>query len=117
MDAIAVYEAAAEAIDRARKGEGPTLLECKTYRFYDHVGRDFGILKRDESEVAHWRSRDPIGLLRATMIEQGVLTDAEADEIVEKTRVRIDEAVEFAEQSPEPDPTTLLDDVYTEATA
>ncbi|MEE9276962.1 MAG: thiamine pyrophosphate-dependent dehydrogenase E1 component subunit alpha [Dehalococcoidia bacterium] len=117
MDVIAVYEAASAAIDRARRGEGPTLLECKTYRFYDHVGRDFGVLKRDEDEVAYWRSRDPLPYFREQLLDQGVLTGADADAIVERTRDRIEEAVNFADESPDPDPATLLDDVYTEVTA
>ena len=115
MDMVAVYEAASAAIDRARRGEGPTLLECKTYRFYDHVGRDFGVLKRDEDEVAYWRSRDPLPHFREQLLDQGVLTDADA--IVERTRDRIEEAVKFADESPDPDPATILDDVYTEVTA
>ena len=117
MDVVAVYEAASAAIDRARRGEGPTLLECKTYRFYDHVGRDFGVLKRDEDEVAYWRSRDPLPHFREQLLDQGVLTDADAGAIVERTRDRIEEAVKFADESPDPDPATILDDVYTEVTA
>ncbi|MFP6835305.1 MAG: thiamine pyrophosphate-dependent dehydrogenase E1 component subunit alpha, partial [Pseudomonadales bacterium] len=84
MDIMAVHEAAVEAIARARNGEGPTLLECKTYRFYDHVGRDFGMLKRDEDEVARWRARDPIKLWREALAEQGVLSEAEAAAITER---------------------------------
>jgi pyruvate dehydrogenase E1 component alpha subunit len=61
MDAIAVYETAGEAIARARRGEGPTLVEAKTYRFFDHVGvRGMGVVYRDDSEVLEWRKRDPI---------------------------------------------------------
>ena len=71
MDVAAVHEAAIEAIARARSGAGPTLLECKTYRYYDHVGRDFGILRRDPEEIAWWRARDPIKLWRETLIAQG----------------------------------------------
>ena len=117
MDIMAVHEAASVAVERARRGEGPTLLECKTYRFYDHVGRDFGILKRDEEEVAHWKSRDPIPAFRGVLEEQGILAQGEADAIRERVLVRIGEAVEFAEQSAEPDPSVLLEDVYTEVTA
>ncbi len=117
MDIMAVYEATDIAVERARNGEGPTLLECKTYRFYDHVGRDFGLHKRDEDEVAYWRSRDPIALFRATLEEQGTLAAGDADSITESIRARIDEAVEFAESSDEPLPEDLLNDVYTEVTA
>jgi len=117
MDVLAVYEAATEAVARARRGEGPTLIECKTYRFYDHVGRDFGILKRDPDEVAFWKGRDPLAQFRATLLAQGVITEAEADAVIERERAAIDEAVAWAEKSPEPDPADLLTDVYTEVTA
>ena len=113
MDIMAVYEAASAAGERARNGDGPTLLECKTYRFYDHVGRDFGRHKRDDDEIAHWRSRDPIPLFRATLEEQGTLTAGDAEAITERILARIDEAVEFAEASEEPEPSALLEDVYT----
>ena len=115
MDLFAVYEAAGEAIARARRGEGPTLLECKTYRFYDHVGRDFGKLKRDEAEIAAWKARDPIDQLQAKLLEQGVLSAADVERIDGQTTARIQEAIQFAEDSPLPGLDTILDDVYTEA--
>ena len=114
MDLFAVYEAAGEAIARARRGDGPTLLECKTYRFYDHVGRDFGKLKRDEAEIAAWKARDPIDQLQAKLLQQGVLSAADVERIDSQTTARIQEAIQFAEESPLPDPDTILDDVYTE---
>ena len=112
MDIMAVHEAAVEAIARARNGEGPTLLECKTYRFYDHVGRDFGMLKRDEDEVARWRARDPIKLWREALAEQGVLSEAEAAAITERIQAEMEAAIEFAEQSPDPVPEDLMRDIY-----
>ncbi len=117
MDVTAVYEAAGEAIARARRGDGPTLLECKTYRFYDHVGRDFGILDRDEDEVASWKARDPLIHARQALIDAGALTEADDQALIEETRAAIDKAVDFAEASDSPDPATLLDDVYTEVPA
>ena len=117
MDVLAVYEAAGEAIARARRGEGPTLLECKTYRFYDHVGRDFGKLKRDEAEVAAWKARDPIPQFRAKLLDQGVLSQADTDRIAAQATARLEEAIQFAEESPLPELDTILDDVYTEAPA
>ncbi|MDZ7728016.1 MAG: thiamine pyrophosphate-dependent enzyme [Dehalococcoidia bacterium] len=72
MDAVAVYEAAGEAINRARRGEGPTLLEAKTYRFLDHVGvRGMGVVYRDDSEVIEWQKRDPIQLMEGRLEENG----------------------------------------------
>jgi TPP-dependent pyruvate/acetoin dehydrogenase alpha subunit len=112
MDIMAVHEAAVEAIARARNGEGPTLLECKTYRFYDHVGRDFGMLKRDEDEVARWRARDPIKLWREALAEQGVLSEAEAAAITERIQAEMEAAIAFAEQSPDPVPEDLMRDIY-----
>ena len=117
MDIMAVHEAATTAIARAREGKGPTLLECKTYRFYDHVGRNFGMLVRDEDEVATWRARDPIPAWRQALIERGVLTDAEADEITQRAAAEIEAAIQFAEQSPDPQPEDLMRGVYTEAAA
>ncbi len=117
MDIMAVHEAASEAIARARRGEGPTLLECKTYRFYDHVGRDFGMLDRDEEEVASWRARDPILLWRKELAERGVLSEAEADAITGRIEQEMEDAIEFAAGSPDPVPEDLYRDVYTETGA
>ena len=107
-------EVAGEAIARARHGDGPTLIECKTYRFYDHVGRDFGILDRDEEEVASWKARDPLVQARKALFDAGTLAEEEDQVLIEEIRTSIDEAVEFAEGSEVPDPSVLLDDVYTE---
>ena len=117
MDVTAVYEAAGESIARARRGDGPTLLECKTYRFYDHVGRDFGIFDRDEDEVASWKARDPLLQARQALMDSGALTEADDQALLEETRAAIDKAVDFAEASDQPDPSVLLDDVFTEVTA
>jgi len=113
MDVLAVYETAGEAIERARRGDGPTLLECKTYRFFDHVGvRGMGMVYREDSEVLEWRKRDPLLTFEARLIELKV-TDAET---VEKLRERIlfeiGEAIAFAENSPFPDESELLTDIY-----
>jgi pyruvate dehydrogenase E1 component alpha subunit len=116
MDAIAVYEAAGEAIARARRGEGPTLLECKTYRFYDHVGvRGMGVSYRTDEEVMEWRKRDPIALLEQQLVEMGVMTGEEAAALHEQVIAEAREAIEFAEQSPYPDVSELLTDVYATA--
>lgn len=113
MDAMAVYEAAGEAVDRARSGEGPSLLECKTYRFFDHVGvRGMGLSYRTDEELERWQKRDPIDLFLAQLKDLGVLTDRKAANIEKKVMQEIDAAVEFAENSPLPTPEELLDDVY-----
>jgi pyruvate dehydrogenase E1 component alpha subunit len=113
MDAVAVYEAAAEAVERARQGGGPTLLECKTYRFYDHVGvRGMGMAYRSDEEVIAWRKRDPIPLLEARLAELGVLTPDAAQAVHARVRSEVAEAIAYAEASPFPAPEQLLEDVY-----
>jgi acetoin:2,6-dichlorophenolindophenol oxidoreductase subunit alpha len=113
MDVMAVYEAAGEAINRARDGAGPTLLECKTYRFFDHVGvRGMGVVYRDDSEVIEARKRDPIELFEARLAEMGVLSAEQAQASRDAINAEIDEAIAFAEASPFPEPAVLLDDVY-----
>lgn len=114
MDAIAVYEAAGEAIARARRGDGPTLLECKTYRYFDHVGvRGMGVSYRDDSEVIEWRQRDPIALIERQLAELGILTAEQAAGVREGTLLEVREAITFAEESPFPSADQLLEDVYT----
>ena len=113
MDAVAVHEAAGVAIQRARDGGGPTLLECKTYRFYDHVGvRGMGLKYRADDEVEEWKRRDPITLLEGRLAEQGILSETEAKAVHEQVLADIDAAVEFAETSPYPEPEAVLEDVY-----
>ena len=86
MDVFAVYEAAGEAIARARRGDGPTLIECKTYRFYDHVGvKGMRIAYRDEAEVERWKQRDAITSFEARLAELGVLSSSEAEAVHEAT--------------------------------
>jgi len=116
MDIAAVHEAAIEAVARARSGAGPTLLECKTYRFYDHVGRDFGVLQRDPDEIARWRARDPIKQWRETLITQGVFDDNTADAITARIAADMERAIAAAEQAPNPHPDALYEDVYSEPT-
>ncbi|GIX48199.1 MAG: pyruvate dehydrogenase E1 component subunit alpha [Candidatus Tectimicrobiota bacterium] len=112
MDVLAVYEAAGEAIARARRGEGPTLLECKTYRFHGH---NFGDpqLYRTREEIAEWmEKRDPIKRLAAYLRAQGLLSDAQDEAIQQQVREEIEAAVRFAEESPYPPPDELYKDVY-----
>jgi pyruvate dehydrogenase E1 component alpha subunit len=113
MDAVAVYEAAGQAIERARKGEGPTLLECKTYRYYDHVGiRGMGLTYRTDEEVAYWRERDPILMLEKRLADQKILSAKQARSVHAAVAKDVKAGVEFAESSPNPGPDALLEDVY-----
>lgn len=113
MDVMAVYEAAGEAIARARAGEGPTLLECKTYRYYDHVGvRGMGLTYRTDEEVAEWKQKDPIDQFEARLAEQSVLTAEAALAVHDEVLAEIATAIQFAEDSPYPEPSAILEDVY-----
>lgn len=109
-----VYEAFKEAKERALAGEGPTLLECKTYRWRGHWTGDPEPYRTRE-EVEDWKeNRDPIKLMREYLTENGLATNEELDEIVKEAQARMDAAVIFAENSPEPDPAHVLDDVFYE---
>lgn len=115
MDVVAVHEAAGEAIARARAGEGPSLVEAKTYRFFNHHGvQNLGLKYRSDDEVAQWRQRDPISLLEQRVLADGSLGQADLDATWAEARAEIEDAIAFAEASPLPDPASLLADVYTE---
>ncbi len=111
MDVLAVYEAATQAVAHARGGGGPTLLECVTYRYKGHSKSD-PQRYRTRDEVAAWQQRDPIVHLRARLVADGVLGPETADRLARDARDAVEEAVRFAESSPEPDPATLLEGVY-----
>jgi len=111
MDVLAVYEAAWEAVERARTGGGPTLLECVTYRYRGHSRSDRQRYRTRE-EVEAWRTRDPIARLESLLLSQGTLTENDLHQVRAEVRAEIEEAVRFAEESPEPDPAQLLEDVY-----
>ena len=114
MDVVAIHEAATEAVNRARRGEGPSLLEAKTYRYYNHHGvQNLGLKYRTDDEVATWRERDPIFTFEDRLIEMGTATRADIDAVWAELRADIDTAIEFAENSPVPTPDQLLVDVYT----
>ncbi len=113
MDTVAVYEAAGEAIARARAGDGPTLLECKTYRYFDHVGvRGMGLTYRTDEEVEEWKKKDPIDQFEARLAEQGVLSAEDAQAVHDEVMSEIGTAIQFAEESPYPEADSILEDVY-----
>jgi acetoin:2,6-dichlorophenolindophenol oxidoreductase subunit alpha len=101
-DLFAVVEAAREAVDRARAGGGPTLLECQTYRHYGHSKSDPATYRPPE-EVERWLARDPLKITRARLVEEGVAEDA-IDAVEEATRAELEAAVEAALAAPYPDP-------------
>ena len=112
-DVLAVYEAAREAIDRARKGDSPTLLECKTHRWYGHYVGD-PQKYRPADEIEECRKFDPVAKLEAKLIREKVLTPDEVRQIKQRVQTEIDEAVKFAEESPLPKVDEILEDVYCE---
>jgi pyruvate dehydrogenase E1 component alpha subunit len=106
MDVLAVRAVAQEAIARARAGEGPTLIEALTYRFRGHSLADPDEL-RSKNEKEYWFARDPIKKLAAHLVEHNLVDQEELKEIDRKIQGVIDDAVKFAEESPEPDPSEL----------
>ena len=113
MDPVAVHEAAGQAIQRAREGGGPTLLECKTYRYYDHVGvRGMGLSYRTDEEVEEWKQKDPVPNFEAHLAKQGVLSAEQAQAVHTEVRKAVEEGIAFAESSPAPDPSAVTEDVY-----
>jgi pyruvate dehydrogenase E1 component alpha subunit len=110
-DVLEVHEAAAEAVDRARSGGGPTLLECVTYRWKGHSKSDQERY-RTKDEIEAWKRRDPIKLFRERLVSEGVIAEKEADGIEEQAHGTIADAVEFAMSSAEPDLDTILEGVY-----
>jgi pyruvate dehydrogenase E1 component alpha subunit len=113
MDVLAVYEAAGEAVARARSGNGPALLEARTYRFYGHTVFDNPLTYRTKEEEDHWRARDPLLTFRNHMVAQGnAITAEELDQMDAEARQLIDDAVVFADASPLPEPHEIYDDVY-----
>jgi len=118
MDVVAVHEAATLAVARAREGGGPSLIEAKTYRFYNHHGvQNLGLKYRTDEEVARWKERDPILMFEQHMIGSGAASRDELDAIWDGLRADIEAAIAFAEASPLPAADQLLVDVYTGGTA
>ncbi len=112
MDVFHVYELAAQAVQRARDGLGPTLLECKTYRYYGHYAADNPKQYRTEEEESYWRSRDPIQGFRTRALEERLLPAEDLDAVDAAVDELIELAVQFAEESPLPAPDELFTDVY-----
>jgi pyruvate dehydrogenase E1 component alpha subunit len=110
-DVLAVYQATQGALRRAREGDGPTLIECKTYRWHGHSEHDKAFY-RTEEELAMWKSRDPIPTFTTYLEQLKALAPNQLEDIEQRVKATIDDAVEFAEGSPEPDPADALTDLY-----
>jgi pyruvate dehydrogenase E1 component alpha subunit len=111
MDVLEMRGHVDEALKLVRRGEGPFFLEAITYRFRGHSMADPEFY-RNKDEVEHWRSLDPISNLTTALRTKGTLTQEEIDEITARVEGEVAKAVEFAEQSPDPDLASLYDDVY-----
>lgn len=112
QDVLAVYEAAGEAIARARSGAGPSLLECKTYRFGGHAIGDPGDTYRPPEEVAAWKARDPLAVYAQQVLAAKQLTQADLDGIAADIEAIIKDALDYAESSPLPTPEQAATGVF-----
>jgi len=115
QDVVAVHEAVQAAVARARAGDGPSFVECKTYRYRAHVEGVPDVSHaqpRPAEEVEAWKKRDPINLFRERLLEQGVLSQDDTERIDREVAAEIDEAERFAMDSPVPDPTILEKVLY-----
>lgn len=110
-DVLKVHEATEMAVDRARKGEGPTLIECKTYRHKGHSRVD-PAKYRPKEEVDEWLRKDPINRFRKQLLSSEVASETEIKQIETEVAAEIENAVKFAKESPYPAPEEALDDVY-----
>lgn len=121
MDVMAVYAVAKRAVERARNESLPTLIECKTYRYYDHAGLAgaragelgaFGLPYRADSEVRAWIAEDPIPKLRRQMVANSIITEEQADQIEAEVRAEVLASIEFARNSAAPTPESGLEHVF-----
>jgi len=122
-DVLAVYDVARYAVEKARAGGGPTVVECKTYRWYDHygfggtrIGVDgaFGLGYRSDRELRDWMAKDPIPRFRRFLVNEKILTEQRADEIVEEVKEAVEQAAAFAQAQPVPKPEDGLLNVFAE---
>jgi acetoin:2,6-dichlorophenolindophenol oxidoreductase subunit alpha len=115
-DVLAVYQASGKAIERAKAGEGPTLIECKTYRWRGHHEGDpnRGSRYRPAEEVEAWMKKCPVRRFEEKLLKKKILTTGKVKAMKEEIEWEIDEAIAFAKESPLPDPQDLYEDVYVE---
>jgi len=113
-DVLAVYAAAKNAVDKARKGEGPTFVECFTYRMADHTTADDAARYRSAEEIAEWKKKDPIDRFEKYLLAAGILTEKIRKETRERIRKRIADAVKSAESVPASNPEDIFNFTYAE---
>ena len=118
-DVVEVYETTSQAVERARRGEGPTLIECKTYRWEGHVVGEEAFLGkrayRSQDEIEEWKKRCPIILFETRYVANKMFTQAELAAVKAEVKREIDEAVTFAVESPLPKPEEALEDMFSAA--
>ncbi len=115
QDVLKVHETVRRAVNRARAGDGPSLIEVVTYRFNEHSeGLRLGVDYRDDDEKSAWRARDPIVIFRDWLIKNGVADADTLDAMDAAVLAEVEAAATFADESPDPDPTTAFKDLYTE---
>ena len=113
-DVVSVCEAAKEALERARRREGPTFLECKTYRWRNHHESKSLPDLRPPEEIEFWKKKCPIAVFERRLLEDGALTRQELEETDRQVREQIEDALNFAIESPYPDPEEALEDVFSD---
>jgi pyruvate dehydrogenase E1 component alpha subunit len=112
QDVLAVHRAAEAAVERARAGDGPTLIECKTYRYVGHHEGDPGTDYRTREEVGRWKQQDPVKRARTLLLESGAADEGQLDTIDQGVERLIEEAVQFAGSSPEPSADSVHEHVF-----
>lgn len=115
QDVIAMHEAVTEAVRRARAGQGPSLVEGRTYRYHDHslgMNRIVRAPYRSDAEVEEWKGRDPIAIHKEQLLSQGVASQQEIDQMEAEVKRQIEEAITYARESPYPDPSELYEDMF-----
>src|SRR5918997_6849435 len=113
-DVLAVYEVTREAFERARRGEGPTLIEARTYRMTAHSSDDDDRRYREREEIEEWRLKDPIVRFENYLLDNGILNEEQRDEIDGRIKAEVAEASEYAENAPFAEPESVLSGVYAE---
>ena len=120
MDPIAIYNVAKPAIDKARAGGGPSIIECKTYRYFDHMGArgyvpgkalgSWGLYYRSDNELRQWLVKDPIDNFERLLISRGILSDTDAKALRAKAKADVDKAWDWTVAQPNPIPESAMDD-------
>jgi len=111
MDFFAVNSAASELVERARRGEGPSYLVCLTYRYHGHHAGD-PLNYRDKEEVDRWREQDPVEHMKATLLKWDAISASDIEAMQQRIEGEVEEAIEFAKASPEPEVSQLMTDIY-----